>query len=224
MKTFLHYLFLIYFIVSCNNKVIENNKQISKDSFTINGRIKNNNDQIIYLYSLKKSKPIVKDSTLIKNNKFQFKGIVTHPVKALLHTKHNNIGTPFILANESISIELYKMGNSSINSPINNEFEVLKKQSISIYQQIDYLFPQLQKARMENDYKTLTTINKEIKLIELESNTFIIDYIRNNPEKHLAALLLNDLWSTQDKDSVQLQIIAKILSPEIQRTLNFSIP
>ncbi len=223
MKIILGYLLLVNLFFSCNNKTTENSKQLSIKSFTIDGEIKDNDNQIIYLYTLEKNEPEFKDSTRIKNNRFYFIGVVKHPIKAYLDTKDHAIGTSFILANETINIELNDLGNALINSPINNDFEVLRKQSVSIYQQIDYLFPQLQKARMENDYKTLTEIREKIKLIELESNQYFIDYIRENSEKHLSALLLNDLWNTQDKDSIQLQILAKNLSPEIQQTLNFPI-
>lgn len=226
MQKALIYVILIGFIISCNTKPSENIQSKSKDSFTISGNFIGNNNQDTYLYVVKDTVLSLLDSTSIIDNKFHFTGNISYPHKAIIQLKNHSSAFPFILTKESIEITLNEVKiNESIisNSPINDELAKIKKQSSAIYQKIDYLFPQLQKARMENDFKALDEINLKIDTIEAENKTFIINYIERNGNNELSGLLLNDLWQASKKDSIQFQNLAKNLAPEIQKMLHFSI-
>lgn len=220
--------FFIFFglFISCNSKTPKEQTSESIEQFTIDGTCSNKEEQIVYLFIIKDTVLTLLDSASVDNDKFQIKNTVSRPLKALIKIKDHHTAFPFILTNEIIEIELNENNSEEStvkNSPINEEFANLRKQSMSIFQKIDYLFPQLQKARMENDSKTLEEINTKINGIEKENKAFIIKYIQQNPDKHLPALLLNDLWNSPDRDSTQLQKLARNLAPEIQKTLEFTI-
>lgn len=226
MNKVLFYMSIVGFIISCNTKTSEKIQKNSKESFTINGRFIGLENQDAYLFVVKDTLLSLLDSTSIVDNKFYFTGNISHPHKAIIQLKSHSSAFPFILANESTEIILneFKINESIIsNSPINDELAKIKKQSSAIYQKIDYLFPQLQKARMENDFIALDKINIKIDSIEAENKAFIISYIKENLNNELSGLLLNDLWQSAEKDSVQFQNLAKKLAPEIQKTLNFPI-
>lgn len=226
MQKVLIYAILIGFIISCNTKPSENIQSKSKESFTISGNFIGNNNQDAFLYVVKDTALSLLDSASIIDSKFHFTGNISHPHKAIIQLKNHSSAFPFILTKESVKITLYELKiNESIisNSPLNDELAKVKKQSSAIYQKIDYLFPQLQKARMENDFKTLDEINLKIDAIEAENKAFIISYIERNPNNELSGLLFNDLLQSAEKDSIQFQNLAKKLAPKIQNTLNFPI-
>lgn len=225
-KKTLYLVILLCFVISCDTKPNEKHQSKSKDNFTINGKFIGDENQDAYLFIVKDTLLSLLDSASIIDHKFHFSGDIPYPHKAMIQIKNHSSAFPFILSKESIDITLneFEINESVIqNSPINDELAKIKKQSSAIYQKIDYLFPQLQKARMENDYKSLDEINSKIEAIESENLAFITDYIVQNPNKELSGLLLNDLSQASGRDSTQIQNLAKKLAPEIQKTLNFPI-
>jgi len=226
MKMLLIYSLLFCGIISCNTKSPNDKPSNSKDKFTIHGLCTEKDDRIVYLFIAKENNIVILDSVAGLDNKFLISGATTSPQKAFIQFKDQLHAFPFILTNEAVEIELNTadIKESTItNSTINKDLENLQDASAAIYQKIDYLFPQLQKARMENDFESLDKINNSINQIEQENLKSLYDFIQKNPEKELSGLLLNDLWENKEKDSVLLQKLSKKLAPEIQKNLNFSI-
>lgn len=226
MNIFHLYIVLCCFLVSCQSNSNKENLSFSKEKFTIKGKCKSENNQMLYLYIFDDTTLNLLDSVRVLDQIFQLEGSVSHPYKALIQFKDQSTVFPFILTNESIEIELdtSDLSESTIaNSEINKDLALVKKASSEIYQEIDYLFPQLQKARMENDFVSLDKINQEIDNIERENLNFLYNFIKENPKKELSGLLLNDLWKNAERDSIQLQNLARNLSPEIINNLYFSI-
>ena len=220
------YLFLFCLLISCNTNKKTEKAPLSEDQFAINGICTSKDKQVIYLFVSKDTSLFLMDSVQVVDNKFQIKGAINHPYKAFLKLKDELHSFPFILTNESIEIALNKSDISKstlTNSIINTDLAEVQKVSSAIFQKIDYLFPRLQKARMENDFESLNEINDKIDEIEKENVDFLHNYVRLNPKKELSGLLLNDLWNSTDRDSIQLLNLAKIIAPEIKRNLNFSI-
>jgi len=226
MNNFPVYIILVCLLVSCQTKSHEGNLPSSKEKFTINGKCKSESNQMLYLYISDDTTLNLLDSVRVLDQFFQIEGSVPHPYKAFIQFQDQSTAFPFILTNESIEIELdtSNLSESTIaNSEINKDLASVKRVSSEIYQKIDYLFPQLQKARMENDFVSLNKINQEIDNIELENLNFLYNYIEKNPKKELSGLLLNDLWKKTERDSIQLQNLARNLSPEIKNNVYFSI-
>jgi len=221
-------LFILIFLsfYSCRNSQNDLSNSIKTNTYTINGEIFDKDKEIIYLKIITNNSLTSLDSSIIQNNSFLYKGTIDYPHKAILQIKNSSISFPFILANEQTTIKLNtaQMSKSSIlNSPINTELKAIQTKSAAIYQNIDYLFPQLQKARMENDFESLDRINTEINAIIAKNQDYLFSYIQKHPSNHLSSLLLNDLWQSVEKDSIRLIILAKQLDPNIQKILNFSI-
>jgi len=223
---------VLYFITFLS---LINCKEANKDSkstqratnYRIKGQVFDKENIIIYLKKFEANRFQIIDSTSIINNSFLFEGNSTIPKKAVLQLKNHSDHFFFILSNEKIEIALNtsQFANSSItNSLINTKLKQIQKNSAAIYQKIDYLFPQLQKARMENDYEKLKEINTKINAIVAENQTYLTSYIQEHPDEFIAGLLLNDLWNSPKKDSIQLTKLAKGLDPNIQKIIDFSIP
>lgn len=213
-------------LISCKNKHENSVKNSSKANFIVAGQAFDKNQEIIFLKLVVDNQLIVKDSAKIKDNRFQLSGDISYPHKAVIQIKNHDTGFTFILNNDSthIALNTAQMQSSVIsNSKINTELKSIQQQSEAIFHKIDYLFPQLQKARMENDYKKLKEINIKINNIIIENQEFLYHYIQQNSNKYLSGLLLNDLWLSTEKDSIKLQDLARTLSVNVQKTLNFTI-
>ena len=221
------YIFLAYivFFTSCENNSDTTKINKKTNQYEINGEVKNRDNNWIYLSIINKNQFHILDSTQIINGKFRFTGKLEAPKKASLHMKKYDGFFVFILANETIKIELSNNINKSLvyNSSTNDELQRVTKESEQIFKKIDYLFPLLQKARMENDAEKLELINNKIKAIIKENNKYITQYIIKHPNSYVSGILLNDLWNNPEKDSVYLIELAKKLPKNIQNNLDFVI-
>jgi hypothetical protein len=221
------FLTILFLLFSCKEKKKEKRKMDTQNTeYSINGFVFDKEQKIIYLKLLINNQLITKDSTRIQDSRFQFSGNIPHPYKALLQLEDYENAFTFILGIDSCIIELNtsQMQSSIIKeSKINDELKIIQRRSGAIYRKIDYLFPKLQKARMENDFETLEKINIEINSIIAENQEYLYNYIHDHPNESLSGLLLNDLWLTPNKDSIQLQRLAKTLTLDTQKILNFSI-
>jgi len=133
---------------------------------------------------------------------------------------------PFILGGENMIINLTanSLHKSNIkNSPLNDEWNRLKINSQEIYGEVDYLYPVMQKARMQNDFKTLEKINNSIDSIENINRIFLLDYINKNSNSYLSALILNDLFYSAKKDSMRIIETSKKILPELKKALEFDV-
>lgn len=226
MTTRVVYILVFLSFFSCKNSQSDVSKVPKKDTYTINGEIFDMDDEMMYLKIISNNSLVIIDSTNIKNSQFLFKGSIEFPHKAVLQLKDHSSGFPFILGNEILTIKVNtaQMSKSSIlNSSLNNELKAIQTKSAAIYQNIDYLFPQLQKARIENDFESLEQINIEVNAIVKKNQNFLFTYIKEHPSNYLSSLLLNDLWQSSKKDSIQLISLGRQLDPKKQKILNFSI-
>ena len=217
------FIFFLLFIISCNNNtdVIEREK-----AFEINGIIlENQGFDKVYLSKISNNHVILLDSCEIVNEKFHFKGKVTFPTKSQIQFyKYGNF-FPFILTGEQINIELnanHFLESNIAGSAINNEWNKLKNHSFEIYAEIDYLFPMMQKARMQNDFNTLQKINKKIDSLDQINREYLINYIKKNKESELIPLILNDLFHSSQKDSSQIKQISKEITEKQKKALDFN--
>lgn len=204
----------------------ENNADL-KTKFKINGTVSENRGfEKVYLSLIVNNNYLLLDSSELKNNSFQFKGNIAFPKKAQLQFYQNGEIFPFVLGGENINIYLTvnSFQKSYIkNSPLNTEWNRLKINSYEIYGEVDYLYPAMQKARMQNDFKTLEKINKSIDSIENINRLFLLNYVNKNPNSHLSALILNDLFYSAKKDSMMIIGTGKKILPELQKALEFEV-
>lgn len=178
----------------------------------------------IYLSYLIGDQPILIDSSDIKEQEFFFEGSITSPKKTILQFYPDANFFPFILYGERIKIEVNSQDiqkSEIINSEINLEWENVKNTSKTIYGEIDYYYPIIQKARIQNDYVTLNKLSKTIDSLEVVNRTFLKNYIKQNNRSPLSVLLLNDLYANPKNDSIEIVNLSSYLHPTLQKMLDF---
>jgi hypothetical protein len=207
-------------LVSCKKN---DNIDFFSTKFKIEGNFKSTtNYKKIYLNYIFGNEFVLMDSADIIKGNFIFKGYVNSPKKALLQFYPNGDFFTFILYGENIKITIDEnnLTKSMIfDSEINKEWASLSAKSKEIYGAIDYMYPMIQKSRVQNDLAQLKIISNKIDSIETLNRKFLLDYIKQNPNSKLNGLILNDLYAQTKNDSLEILQTIEKLPIEIQKTL-----
>lgn len=211
------FLLLITILISCSK---EQQIAIKQNGYVLTITTDNIDGHISYLYKAS-SKPTKIDSTIVENNSAIFKGQVAYPSRYIVTIDSVFGAKLFILDNDSIKIvakENNLVDATIIGSELNDELVGIQKKSETIYAQMELLFPDIQRARLENDVEKLERISNEIKLIEKENIDYNFKYATENPNSFLSAMILNDL---SKRDSIEISEISKtynLLSEEVKKS------
>ena len=223
MKKIIGCCFSIFFILySCDStqkKSIQTNQAAKTATFKLNGTLTGYLSDKIYLNKIEAHTFYPVDSATIVNNEFIFEGAVEYPERFALTFENYSAIVVFILENTHFQIEIDPV---LIQEPIikgsalNLQLNEYKTHSKNIFKKIDYLFPQFQKARLENDANKLAEIGEKMKLIEAEFKTFSFDFIKNNPNSYVSAMVLRDQLKSSTLDTLQIISAYKTLSTKVK--------
>jgi hypothetical protein len=223
MRTF-YYIFLLLFLTLTTCKKHNDSKEIP-DSYKIQGTVvENATYDKLYLYYEHLDGTIIKDSAVIDNHSFSFQGKVTAPTKALIKLHEYGKKLPFILGNEIIDITINPNqwdASFILNSSLNKEWNLLEEKSKKYFREIDYLFPALQKARLENDFTALSQIQGKIDSIQKLNKDFLINQIKTHKNMAINHLILNDLYQNYPEDSLVFILLSRSLPKETQMCIQF---
>lgn len=213
-------------LISCKKNVsevkqptISTNDTIS--GFELNGRLENFYPKKVYLNKIIDNSVYPIDSSEVINNHFTFKGIVEFPERYSL--TFENYSSTVICILENVKLDIFLNANS-INDPIINGSKAnmllnqFKVQSKQIFKKINYLFPQFQKARLENNVEKLTEIRDEMKKIEIEFTDFSYNFIVQNKKSYVAAMILRDQLKSPEIDTLRIKNTYQILSEKIKKS------
>lgn len=170
MKKQIYMIFILACAFACNKPPSEKAVTANKNNaaFYIKGSVVNGKCSKIYLNKIIENSLYPIDSAQINNNLFNFFGAVSYPERFALTTDNSAKVAVFILENDSITVTL---NLNNLNEPIikgsllNNQLHNYKTTSKEIFNKVNYLFPQFQKARLENDAETLNRIGREMQNI-----------------------------------------------------------
>lgn len=213
--------FFIFF--SCNspiNKSLKKEAPTEVDKFVLNGTLRESFSNKVYLNKILNNTLHPVDSAEITNKTFVFSGVVTYPERFALTFEDYATAIIFIVENKNFQIEIDSKNFQEpkiTNSPLNYKLNEYKTHSKNIFKKIDYLFPQFQKARLENDANKLTEIGQKMKVIELEFSDFCFKFIENNNNSYVSGMILYDQLRSSTADTVKIKNAYKILSPSIKK-------
>ncbi|MFT7330498.1 MAG: hypothetical protein ACI848_000564 [Roseivirga sp.] len=202
---------------SCAKEKAKNEVQ---EQFVLNINISNADGNLSYLHKLTNSKTILSDSAIIKNSKVTFNGSIRYPERYLLTVTNVFGGKLIILENDTINVQADKndLTKATISSSlINNELADVQQKSMNIYDKMDLFFPDLQRARLENDAEKLGQITLKMKAIEKENIDFNYTYARENPNSYISAMILNDLSKRDSIDIKKVKVIYDTFSEEVKK-------
>ncbi|WP_456463522.1 DUF4369 domain-containing protein [Lutibacter sp.] len=226
MKRFFLLVIFSLILVSCKKKDSQEKQQnisIPTDikRFELKGSLENFYPKKVFLNKIIENSIYPIDSSKVINNTFTFKGIVEFPERFALTFQDYSSVVIFILENTNFELII---NTDQINDPIikgsklNKELTEYKTKSKQIFKKIDYLFPQFQKARLENDAKELSEIGNELKSIEKEYINFSFNYILQNKNSYIAAMILRDQLKSTTIDTLKIKKTYQALSSDVKKS------
>lgn len=212
----------IFIFISCNtpqtNNVKTENHQ-TVDDFVLKGTLKNYLSDKVYLNKIIENTLYPVDSAIIENNQFVFKGIVSCPERFSLTFENYSASIVLILENTDFEIEIdpNRIQEPIIkSSPLNYKLNEYKLNSKNIFSEMDLLFPKFQKARLENNATKLAEIGNEFKAIEETYRNYSFEFIKNNSESYVAAMVLRDQLRSLNIDTLRIKEAFKLLSEKVK--------
>jgi len=220
--------FLLFFLwlslFSCKKEPSQVSKQTNlpnstSKKFILNGTLENFYPKKVYLNKIIENSIYIIDSSEVVDSKFKLTGIVEKPERFALTFENYASITILIIENTQFTISI---NSETINDPfikgseLNTELAIYKEKSKEIFKQIDYLFPQFQKARLENDATKLIAIGEEMKKIELEHLNFSYNYIAQNKDSYVTSMILRDQLKATFIDTLRIKKAYNTLSNEVK--------
>ena len=192
------FLLVSLLIISCN----------SSNDFTINGSTDVNDGTKVYILQAdQNNQPYIKDSTIIKNSKFKFTGEAATPEISYFQVEGVNGYVLSIIESGKINADIYK---DSITTSLvtgtksNNDFNKYRQQTKSLVQDINQIAYEQQQAIFSNDLELASKLRKDISQKEREVMLYEWDFIINNRDSYMSALLLEVFMveNKVNKDSI----------------------
>lgn len=216
MRNSLLLLMMLVIVFSCNQ---------NPEGFTINGELRGDFEEGTQVY-LKKTgdngQPVELDTTLLVNGKFQFTGTSTEPDIHFIFVEELQGYTAFVVENGTIHFNAQKdsLGFAEVEGTLQNDifFSYLDK-SKELSQQARSIQEDMQKANgASNGEATMAALNDEMQELQEEYKSFEIDFIKNNPNGLISALLLDRAMAMNTVEVGEVQSMYDALSPEIKNT------
>ncbi|MBE0423724.1 MAG: DUF4369 domain-containing protein [Lutibacter sp.] len=211
------------FIFSCNNPKSQSEKETdaNKNGFLLKGTLKSFLSEKVYLNKIIGNDIQAVDSAKIENNNFVFQGIVDYPERFILSFENSSAAAILIIENTNFEIFI---DPDQIDEPIikgselNTKLYDYKLASKNIFKKIDYLFPRFQKARLENDVKKLDEIGNDLKKIEIEFTDFSFNFVKNNSDSCVSAMVLSDQLKSSKLDTARISKAYNLLSEKVKKS------
>lgn len=152
-----------------------------------------------------RGKKVNKDTAIVMNEKFEFKGKVNGPNMWYLAVNSIKGSLPLVIDNHQIDITIDKtnIANSTIQGGKSNEgLKAYAAESQTLDEQRRKLYAQY-KAASDDDARSLVT--KDITKVTTEMSELPFNYIEKNKDNALALVLLNDMLKTKNIDLNRVQ-------------------
>ena len=202
MKKLLLRLFSLSFLLYLSSCGSSNNQ------FELIGNADVSDGTMIYvLQADQNNQPYIKDSTSVQSNSFKFKGISSTPQISYIQVQGVNGYVLAILENGDIKADIYKdsISKSKVyGTKSNDDFIKYKSETKSLVDVMNNISSDAQNAIMSGDVVTAMELEKEYNSKEREVMLYEWDFIVDNLDSYMSALLLEVFMieNKVNKDSI----------------------
>ena len=199
---------LIYRIFSLSFLVFLGSCGSSDNQFELIGNADVSDGTMIYvLQADQNNQPYIKDSTSVQSNSFKFKGISSTPQISYIQVQGVNGYVLAILENGDIKADIYKdsISKSKVyGTKSNDDFIKYKSETKSLVDVMNNISSDAQNAIMSGDVVTAMELEKEYNSKEREVMLYEWDFIVDNLDSYMSALLLEVFMieNKVNKDSI----------------------
>ena len=180
----------------------------SDNQFELIGNADVSDGTMIYvLQADQNNQPYIKDSTSVQSNSFKFKGISSTPQISYIQVQGVNGYVLAILENGDIKADIYKdsISKSKVyGTKSNDDFIKYKTETKSLVDVMNNISSDAQNAIMSGDVVTAMELEKEYNSKEREVMLYEWDFIVDNLDSYMSALLLEVFMieNKVNKDSI----------------------
>ena len=189
----------LFFLNSCGS---------SDNQFELIGNADVSDGTMIYvLQADQNNQPYIKDSTSVQSNTFKFKGVSSTPQISYIQVEGVNGYVLAILENGDIKADIDKdnISNSKVyGTKSNDDFIKYKSETKSLVDVMNNISSEAQNAIMSGDVVTAMELEKEYNSKEREVMLYEWDFIVDNLDSYMSALLLEVFMieNKVNKDSI----------------------
>ena len=163
--------------------------------------------KIYVLQADQNNQPFIKDSTTVQSNNFKFQGISSTPQISYIQVEGVNGYVLAILENGDIKADLYKdsISKSKVyGTKSNDDFIKYKSETKFLVDDMNNISYEAQDAIMTGDVEIAIELEKEYKSKEREVMLYEWDFIIDNLDSYMSALLLEVFMieNKVNKDSI----------------------
>lgn len=212
-----HFTLLLFFCVFYAN---------AQKQFTVSGTINTSlNNSKIFIEEIKNNAPILKDSTIIQNGTFEFKGSIETLDIAFLKLEKEKQGLPFILEKGKIAITFDKdsLNKSKVGGTQNNiKFQEFSDKIGAVNKKMQRFqqenMSKMQTAQQTKDTATINKIMEDYTVIQNEMKAVSTNFIKNNPKAFISVLLLENLMANKSITKEETEEFYNMLGKESLET------
>ena len=192
-------LLFLLFLSSCGS---------SDNQFELIGNADVSDGTMIYvLQADQNNQPYIKDSTSVESNSFKFKGVSSTPQISYIQVEGVNGYVLAILENGDIKADIFKDSISKsrvYGTKSNDDFIKYKSETKSLVDVMNNISSDAQNAIMNGDVATAMELEKEYNSKEREVMLYEWDFIVDNLDSYMSALLLEVFMieNKVNKDSI----------------------
>ncbi|MDA9699272.1 AhpC/TSA family protein [Flavobacteriaceae bacterium] len=192
-------LLFLLFLSSCGS---------SDNQFELIGNADVSDGTMIYvLQADQNNQPYIKDSTSVESNSFKFKGVSSTPQISYIQVEGVNGYVLAILENGDIKADIFKDSISKsrvYGTKSNDDFIKYKSETKSLVDVMNNISSDAQNAIMNGDVVTAMELEKEYNSKEREVMLYEWDFIVDNLDSYMSALLLEVFMieNKVNKDSI----------------------
>ena len=190
---------ILFFLNSCGS---------SDNQFELIGNADVSDGTMIYvLQADQNNQPYIKDSTSVQSNTFKFKGVSSTPQISYIQVEGVNGYVLAILENGDIKADIDKddISNSRVyGTKSNDDFIKYKSETKSLVDVMNKISSEAQNAIMSGDVVAAMELEKEYNSKEREVMLYEWDFIVDNLDSYMSALLLEVFMieNKVNKDSI----------------------
>ncbi|WP_320815588.1 TlpA disulfide reductase family protein [Flavobacterium sp.] len=215
----------IFYIITLATLAFACNK-LEKNEYLVSGVADGiENGKKIYIEIQDEAGPITKDTAVIENGKFEFKGKFESIELAFIKIENENGQLPFILEEGKINItyatdSLFKskvsgtMNNDKLQF-YNNESNNISKKLAKFQQQNS---ERMKAAKTAQDTATINMIMKEYSSYQTSLNDVSKNFIKDNPKAFLSVLLVENFLMRQYLTNEEIKEYFSKLDPSLLKT------
>ncbi|MEK6153736.1 TlpA disulfide reductase family protein [Flavobacteriaceae bacterium 3-367] len=196
------------------------------NGFIVEGTIRGdleNGTKIFLKKTDEKNQPIDVDTTTVEEGKFLFQGESDIPELHYIFIDKIRGNIPFIVENGEIELKAQKdsLGLAKIKGTLQNDlFADFLKNSREISLKAMSMNEDMRRAASATprDEATMASLREEYFELQEEAKSFELDYVKNNPNALISALIIDKVLTTNALSEDEVQQMYEALSPEIKAT------